>query len=235
MMSFSGIRKQFGQVCALHDVTLALRAGAVTALVGPNGSGKTTLIKIALGLTRADQGDVRFDGRVVDDAGAYRARVGYMPQIARFPDHLTGRDVIELVSELRTGVRRDESLIATLDLERSLDKRIGTMSGGTRQKLNAAIAFLFAPSLLVLDEPTSGLDPISSGVLKDAVRAARDIGRTVLVTSHVLSELEETADDVAFLCDGRLRFFGGVAVLLARTGAPTLERAIAQLMREEAA
>ena len=158
-----------------------------------------------------------------------------MPQIARFPDHLTGRDVIELVSELRTGVRRDESLIATLDLERSLDKRIGTMSGGTRQKLNAAIAFLFAPSLLVLDEPTSGLDPISSGVLKDAVRAARDNGRTVLVTSHVLSELEETADDVAFLCDGRLRFFGAVAVLLARTGAPTLERAIAQLMREEAA
>jgi Cu-processing system ATP-binding protein len=216
-------------------VTLALRPGAVTALVGPNGSGKTTLIKIALGLTRADQGDVQFDGRVVDDAGAYHAHVGYMPQIARFPEHLTGRDVVELVSELRAGVRRDESLIATLDLERSLDKRIGTMSGGTRQKLNAAIAFLFEPSLLVLDEPTSGLDPISSSVLKDTVRAARDSGRTVLVTSHVLSELEETADDVAFLCDGRLRFAGAVAALLARTGAPTLERAIAQLMREEAA
>jgi Cu-processing system ATP-binding protein len=229
MMSFNG------QVCALHDVTLALRPGAVTALVGPNGSGKTTLIKIALGLTRADQGDVQFDGRVVDDAGAYHAHVGYMPQIARFPEHLTGRDVVELVSELRAGVRRDESLIATLDLERSLDKRIGTMSGGTRQKLNAAIAFLFEPSLLVLDEPTSGLDPISSSVLKDTVRAARDSGRTVLVTSHVLSELEETADDVAFLCDGRLRFAGAVAALLARTGAPTLERAIAQLMREEAA
>jgi Cu-processing system ATP-binding protein len=235
MMSFNGIRKQFGSVCALHDVTLSLRPGAVTALVGPNGSGKTTLIKIALGLTRADQGDVRFDGTAVDEAGTYRSRVGYMPQIARFPEHLTGRDVIELVSELRAGVRRDESLIATLDLERSLDKRIGTMSGGTRQKLNAAIAFLFAPSLLVLDEPTSGLDPISSGALKDAVRAARDNGRTVLVTSHVLSELEETADDVAFLCDGRLRFAGAVAALLARTGAPTLERAIAQLMREQAA
>lgn len=235
MIAFNGIRKQFGQVCALHDVTLALRPGAVTALVGPNGSGKTTLIKIALGLTRTDQGEVRFDGQPVDDTGAYRSRIGYMPQIARFPEQLTGRDVIELVSELRAGTVRDETLFETLDLERSLDKRVVAMSGGTRQKLNAALAFLFRPSLLVLDEPTSGLDPISSGVLKDAVRAARDSGSSVLISSHVLSELEETADDVAFLCDGRLRFAGAVAALLARTGAGTLERAIAQLMREEAA
>lgn len=235
MMSFAGIQKQFGSVRALHDVTLALRPGAITALVGPNGSGKTTLIKIALGLTRPDHGEVRLDGRIVNPGGDYRARLGYMPQIARFPEHLTGHDVIELVSELRTGTARNETLLTTLELNRSLDKRVGAMSGGTRQKLNAAIAFLFNPSLLILDEPTSGLDPISSGVLKDAVRAARDGGSTVLVTSHVLAELDETADDIAFLCDGGLRFGGSVSLLLERTGTPTLERAVAQLMRADAA
>jgi Cu-processing system ATP-binding protein len=137
MMSFHDIRKQFGQVCALHDVALALRPGAVTALVGPNGSGKTTLIKIALGLTRPDQGEVRFDGRVVDDGGSYRSHVGYMPQIARFPEHLSGRDVLELVSELRAGTDRDETLLDTLDLHRSLDKRVGVTSNSRRTNVGS--------------------------------------------------------------------------------------------------
>ena len=157
--------------------------------------------------------------------------IGYMPQAAHFPENLRVRDVLALVTALRPGEARDEELLASFGLAAEMDKKVGTLSGGTRQKVNAAIAFLFRPSLLILDEPTAGLDPVASGVLKDKIRRAREEGRTVLITSHVMSELEELADDVAFLCDGTLRFSGAVAALLARTKQPKLEGAIGALMR----
>jgi Cu-processing system ATP-binding protein len=113
------------------------------------------------------------------------------------------------------------------------DKFVGTLSGGTKQKVNAVIAFMFRPSLLILDEPTAGLDPLSANVLKEKIRAVRREGRSVLITSHIMTELETLADDVAFLCDGRLRFAGSVAALLDRTGERSLEEAIAGLMRTE--
>ena len=108
------------------------------------------------------------------------------------------------------------------------------LSGGMRQRINAALAFLFSPELLILDEPTAGLDPVSSRALKDKILRARDAGRTIIVTSLVLSELEELADRVAFLLDGKVRFTGSLAQLRMLTGEPTLERAIARLMTAEA-
>lgn len=130
---------------------------------------------------------------------------------------------------LRPGAERDEELIGAFGLARELDKRVTNLSGGTRQKLNAAIAFLFCPALLILDEPTAGLDPVASGILKDKIRRVRAEGRTVLITSHILAELEELADDIAFLCDGSLKFAGSVASLLAHTRTVRLEPAIAAL------
>ncbi|MBW7933754.1 MAG: hypothetical protein H3C62_09120, partial [Gemmatimonadaceae bacterium] len=109
------------------------------------------------------------------------------------------------------------------------------LSGGTKQKVNAVIAFMFRPSLLILDEPTAGLDPLSANVLKEKIRAVRREGRSVLITSHIMTELESLADDVAFLCDGHLRFAGTIAALLERTGEKSLEEAIAGLMRAERA
>ena len=231
MISFSGIRKRYGKRDVLTGVSLDVRPGTVTGLVGPNGSGKTTLIKILLGLARADAGSVRCDGVIADAAGDYRRAIGYMPQIARFPDNLRVRDVIELVRALRPGAQIDEELIGAFGLAAEFDKPLGALSGGTRQKVNAATAFLFTPAIVVLDEPTAGLDPVASRVLKDKIARVRAEGRTVLITSHILAELEELADDIAFLCDGTLQFVGPVRALLEQTGEDGLEAAIASLLR----
>jgi Cu-processing system ATP-binding protein len=235
MITLDTIRKRFGALDVLQDVSLAVRPGAVTALVGPNGSGKTTLIKIALGLTRADRGTLLMDGRPADAAGAYRRGIGYMPQAAHFPVNLRVGDVLDLVTRLRPGEAIDDELGRAFDMDAIRDKFVGTLSGGTKQKVNAVIAFMFRPALLILDEPTAGLDPLSANVLKEKIRAVRRDGRSVLVTSHIMAELESLADDVAFLCDGRLRFAGAVAELLRSTGEASLEDAIAALMRSERA
>jgi Cu-processing system ATP-binding protein len=235
MITLDRIRKRFGPLDVLQDVSMAVRTGAVTALVGPNGSGKTTLIKIVLGLTRADHGALHLDGAPADDAGAYRRAIGYMPQAAHFPVNLRVADVIDLVAQLRPGEAVDDDLARAYDMATIGGKFVGTLSGGTRQKLNAVIAFMFRPSLLILDEPTAGLDPLSANVLKEKIRAVRGEGRSVLITSHIMTELESLADDVAFLCDGRLRFTGSVADLLEHTGGGSLEEAIAGLMRTERA
>ena len=235
MITLDTIRKRYGALDVLMDVSLAVRPGAVTALVGPNGSGKTTLIKIMLGLTRADHGVLHVDGKQIDAAGAYRRAIGYMPQAAHFPVNLRVGDVLDLVAQLRPGEAVDDDLARAFEMDSVRDKFVGTLSGGTRQKVNAVIAFMFRPSLLILDEPTAGLDPLASNVLKEKIRAVRREGRSVLVTSHIMTELQSLADDVAFLCDGRMRFAGAVAELLSKTGAPSLEDAIAALMRSERA
>jgi Cu-processing system ATP-binding protein len=233
MIDLTNVRKHFGALDVLHSVSFSARPGAVTALVGPNASGKTTLIKIILRLTRADGGAVWVNGALADARGEYRRMIGYMPQAAHFPENLTVRDVLALVAALRPGVDRDEELIGAFGLAAEMDKKMGNLSGGTKQKVNAAIAFLFRPRILILDEPTAGLDPVASGILKARIRRARENGCTVIITSHVLTELEELADDVAFLCDGSLRFAGSVADLLAHTREKRLEPAIGALMLSE--
>ena len=236
MMDVVGVSKRFGRLGVLNGLDLSIRPGRVTAVVGPNAAGKTTLIKILLGLTHPDAGQVLLDGAPVTGDGAYRARIGYMPQIARFPENLSGRDLLSLLTKLRgAGAAPDESLIGEFGLEAQLDKPLRTLSGGTRQKVNAVMAFLFAPDVLILDEPTAGLDPIASSILKDRVLLERARGRTVIIASHIMSELEELADDVAFLLDGRIRFSGSLEELRRRTRQSSLERAIAQLMIREAA
>ena len=234
MIEARDLRKRYGRLDVLRGLDLVVRPGRVTAIVGPNSAGKTTFIKSVLGLVRPDAGTLRFDGAPLDAEGRYRSRIGYMPQIARFPENLTGAELVAMIGDLRTegaGRPRDEELLERLGLAAHMDKALRTLSGGTRQKLNAVLAFLFTPDLLVLDEPTSGLDPVASAALKDKVREARDAGRTVIVTSHVLSELEELADDVAFLVEGTVAFAGSAAELASATGEQRLERAIARMMR----
>ena len=127
----------------------------------------------------------------------------------------------------------DLELVERFQLEPMLDKPIRTLSGGTRQKLNAAVAFLFRPSLVILDEPTAGLDPISSGIFKEKLVGAPAAGTTVLLTSHILPEIEELAQDIVFLIEGRVVFQGPIAGLLEQTHAGRLERAVALLMARE--
>lgn len=232
MIEARGLTKRFGSLTVLQAIDLTIATGRVTAILGPNGAGKTTFIKMILGLVKPGSGSLLFDGTPIGSDCAYRARIGYMPQIARFPENLTGRELIAMVRDLRapTGPL-DEALISAFALESQLGKPLRTLSGGTRQKINAVLAFLFRPELLIFDEPTAGLDPMASSELKDKMLAARQEGRTCIISSHVLSELEELADDVVFLLEGRIHFAGSVAELKARTQQSSIERAVAELMR----
>jgi Cu-processing system ATP-binding protein len=237
MITIRNVAKRFGALEVLRSIDLDIRPGRITALVGPNAAGKTTLLKSVLGLTRVDAGSMLFDGKSLGSDPSYRRRIGYMPQSARFPDHLTGHQLMELMTDLRDAspTLQDHELIERFALGGELAKPLRTLSGGTKQKVNAVIAFLFDPDLLILDEPTAGLDPVASGVLKDKIARSRAAGKTFILTSHIMSELEELADDVAFLLDGRVRFAGDVHDLKVRTRQFTLERAIANLMTSQEA
>jgi len=226
--------KQFGQTQVLRSLDMKIARGRVTAIVGPNGAGKTTLIKCVLGLTRPDAGELLFDGAPIRGQDAYRARIGYMPQIARFPDNLTGIEFLTLLRTIRGSLASDDRMVDDLALRTHLQQQLRVLSGGTKQKVNAVAAFMFNPELLILDEPTSGLDPLAAGVMKARIRSERAAGRTIIITSHILSEIDELADDIVYLTDGSVHFAGSVADLRHTTEQPTLERAIAALMTRSA-
>jgi Cu-processing system ATP-binding protein len=232
MVEVRGLSKRFGRLSVLNGIDLAIATNRVTAIVGPNAAGKTTLIKTILGLIRPDAGTVLVDGKDIRDEVAYRSNIGYMPQIARFPENMSANDLFGMLTDLRgSEARTDKRLVDAFGLSAELSKPLKTLSGGTRQKVNAAMAFLFAPQLLILDEPTAGLDPVASGVLKARISEDRSNGTTFILTSHIMSELEELADDVVFLHDGRIDFVGPVEEIKSLTSQTNLERAIAAMMQ----
>lgn len=234
VIELTAVTKRFRRLTVLDRVSFDVRAGRITAILGPNASGKSTVMKSVLGLTRPDTGRILVHGEPVNGDPGYRARIGYMPQYAHFPENLSGRDVLATLRDLRGGCAEDTGLLDELELERELDKPVRTMSGGTRQRLNAAAAFLFSPSLLLLDEPTAGLDPIASRILKERIRRARREGVAVVLTTHVLAEVEELVDDVVLLLEGRVAYWGALRHLVESTGQDGLEGAVAHLMRRSA-
>lgn len=226
-----GIGKRYGRRPILSDVDVCFRPGRVTAVLGPNGAGKTTLLKTLLGLVRPDAGRIRLGEEELKGGAEYRHQVGYMPQLPRFPENLTGWELAAMLDDLRTFTGRpDETLVDELDLRGEMEKPFRTLSGGNRQKLNAALAFRYGTPVLVLDEPTAGLDPVAARVLKDRIVREREAGRTILLTSHDLGQLQALADDVVFLLDGVVRFEGEIAELTESTGESELEAAIAALI-----
>lgn len=236
MIQIDGLVKHFGKLEVLKELSLQVNREQITAIVGHNGSGKTTLIKALLGLVKPNGGRLFLDGQKLNGDSSYRERIGYMPQMARFPENLTGQELLTMLKDLRSNPDDlDEELIELFGMTNELTKRLRTLSGGNRQKVSAVIAFLFNPQLIILDEPTASLDPVASGILKDKILRERDKGKTFILTSHIISEIDALADHIAFLMDGRVYVEGKKEAIQARAGHDNLERAIAHLMKEAAA
>lgn len=236
MLESNNLSKSFGKMKALDGISVRMNAGQAISLVGPNGSGKTTFLKCLLGLVIPDSGDVTLNGEHILGHWDYRRQVGYMPQIGRYPDNMRVGQVFDMVREIRRGTfsRTDEDLMQAFEVEKFAHKTMRSLSGGTRQKVSACLAFLFDPDVLILDEPTAGLDPVASEILKEKVLAEKKKGKLILVTSHILSDLEELTTDVMYLIEGKLQFFQSIEDLKIRTGEDKLNRALAQVMKQNA-
>lgn len=234
MISFVDVSKTFGKLKALDHVNLELKQGKTFALVGPNGSGKTTLIKSLLGLVIPQGGTIAFDGTSIAGNWQYRKHIGYMPQIGHYPDNMTIGQLIEMMKNIRdTPESIDEELFESLKLYRLLDKRLHTLSGGTRQKVSAVLAFMFNPRVLVLDEPTAGLDPLSVELLKEKIMTEKAKGKLLIITSHILSDMDELATDVVYMMDGKIQYSNSIDALKDETNETRLGKAIATLIRQK--
>lgn len=232
MIAIENISKTFGTFKALNDVSLSLQRGTCVALIGPNGSGKTTLSKAILGMVKPQSGRILFDGKDVSSAWRYRNEVGYMPQIGRYPENMTIGQVVNMMKDIRRmpEASLDNDLIKAFGLHDLFAKRMRTLSGGTRQKVSACLAFLFDPKVLILDEPTAGLDPIAAELLKEKIKAEKRKGKLIVITSHVLSELDDLVTEVVYMQEGRPLFHRSLQQLHDETGEQKLSKAIAQVV-----
>ncbi len=230
MITIRNLTKTYGTRPILKGVSLDVPEGSIVGLVGPNGSGKSTIIRSLLGMVRPDGGDIRVGNRIADDRDEnYREMIGYMPQRAALPENLSAREILDMLADIRG--RKAVLHTEAFGLNAEMDKPISTLSGGNVQKVLALIAFAFDPSYFVLDEPTAGLDPVAASQLKDLLLSEAKGGKGILITSHILTDLEELADQILFLLEGSVMFTGTIGDMLSMTGERNLERAVAQLMK----
>ncbi len=234
MIRIKQAQKRYGKLHVLKNVGLHLRPGRITGLIGPNGSGKSTLIKALLGLISLDSGSISFDGKDIRGTSDYRKNIGYIPQRAHFPANLTVSDLIHLIKDIRGEVARLEPLWTNFSLAELEHKKVKTLSGGSRQKVSSYLAFLYNPKLLVMDEPTASLDPVAASHLKQQILAHRNSERSVLITSHIMPEVQQLADDIIFINDGVVQFNGPITTLQDRTGKENLEDSLVSLLGEQA-
>lgn len=234
MIKIEHVTKSFGRFKALDDVSLDLEQGRTISLLGPNGSGKTTLIKSVLGLVIPERGTIEVNGQRVKNNWQYRSHIGYMPQIGRYPDNMTIEQVLNMIKEIRREHNRyDNDLIEGFELKKIQHKTMRSLSGGMRQKVSACLAFLFSPDILVLDEPTAGLDPVSSEMLKEKIIHEQDSGKLILITSHVLSDLEGLTSHIIYMQEGKPLFYKSTEELQEITGEEKLNRIIAHIIKRQ--
>ncbi|WP_064967115.1 ABC transporter ATP-binding protein [Tenacibaculum ovolyticum] len=233
MIEIRSLYKKFGKVEVLKGLDLSIKSGGIFAVLGPNGSGKTTLIKSVLGMVVPNKGDIVIDGNSVLKKHEYRNNINYLPQIANFPSNLSVNELIKMVKNLRSKPAVDQDLIELFRLQPFLDKKLGNLSGGTKQKVNLVLTFMFDSELIILDEPTTGLDPISLLNLKKIILVEKKKGKTILITSHIMSFVEEMADEIVFLLDGKIYFKGTLTAIKEQTKQNDLEHAIAAILIKE--
>lgn len=232
-LELDSVSKRFGGRTALSEVSFAVEPGSAVGLLGPNGAGKTTALRLLLGLARPSSGEVRLRGRSPAEAAA-RVGLGYLPERLVLPDRMTVRGFLSLQASLAGlhGGDRDqnvEEMMQRVGVADRSEDRLAGLSKGLRQRVGFAQAFLGAPDLLLLDEPTSGLDPLGIRDARDWIGLERERGCTVLVSSHVLSEVEQVCDRVIILHEGKVVASGPMAEIM-REG-ETLEDAFVRLVR----
>ncbi len=237
MILFENINKSFGKLNVLQNINLCFQKGQSVAIVGPNGSGKTTLIKCLLGMVMPNSGKIYVDSQDTKQNFMYRSNIGYMPQIGHYPPNLKIRQLFEMMIDIRLENKYilplDEEIIEAFALKDIYEKPLGTLSGGTKQKVSAALAFLFDPEILILDEPTAGLDPLASEILKEKILKERKKGKLIIITSHILSDLEELSSHILYIQDGQIQFFKELDSLKEEIGETKLNKIIALLMQKK--
>lgn len=234
MINISNLKKSFDKNLVLKGISLELEKGSVVAIMGPNGSGKTTLLKSILGLVKPDSGDIYVNDFHVNGNCEYRKFIGYMPQNSCFPENLKVKEVINMLKDVRGNhCVYDEELMKKLDIEKISNKQIGTLSGGTKQRVSSSVAFLFNQEIIILDEPTAGLDPVSSEIVKNKILEEKQNGKLIIITSHIVSEVETMADRIIFLLEGNIYIDSSVNDLISKTGESSLNKAIASIMQKE--
>ena len=232
MIEIKNVSKKFGKLEVLKNVSVSCKSGQCIALIGPNGCGKTTLIKSILGMVLPDEGSMEFNQKSIFGDYSYREKIGYMPQIGRYPDTMTIGEIIEMVKKIRNSKDNlDEDLFRDFEIEKMLNKQMRTLSGGTTQKISAVLAFLFNPDVLILDEPTAGLDPLASELLKEKIIKEKEKGKLIIITSHLLSELDDLISEIIFMQDGKIFFHKKVNELREETQEDKISKAIAKILR----
>ncbi len=234
MIDIQHISKRFGKFEVLKNVNLLCEPGQCIALIGPNGCGKTTLIKCILGMVIPSSGNILFEKKNIAQDFQYRHKIGYMPQKGRYPDNMSIGQVIDMIKDIRnTGNKLDEELIEAFGLNEMMDKKMRNLSGGTTQKVSASLAFLFNPEVLVLDEPTAGLDPLAAEILKEKIIAENKKGKLVLITSHLLSELDDLVTHIVLMQEGDISFHMSTSQLKEQTNTTSLAKAITYILKRD--
>lgn len=234
MIQIENLYKKYNQQQVLNNISLEFKPNECIALIGPNGCGKTTLIKSILGMVLPDSGDIKVLNESIKNNNAYRDQIGYMPQIGRYPENMSIGQIFDMILDIRKSERAlDKELYEEYKLESIMHKNMRTLSGGTTQKVSAALAFLFNPLIYILDEPTAGLDPLASEILKNKMMRVKSENKLTLITSHLLTDLDDLITSIVFMQDGNLIFHRSVAELKETTQEQKISKAISKLLKEE--
>ena len=234
MIEIKNLTKKFDRFVALDDLNLSFTNGKSIALIGPNGCGKTTLIKCILGLNVIKTGDILVDDKSVKNDYLYRQNIGYMPQIGRYPENMTIGQTIKMIKETRkvADMDLDTELLQSFELEKMYDKKMANLSGGTTQKVSAVLAFMFNPKIIILDEPTAGLDPLASEILKNKIVQEKNKGKLIIITSHLLSELDDMVSEIVFMNEGKIIVQQSVEDLMTDTKSEKISESIVTILKE---
>ena len=234
MIEIKNLTKKFNKFTALNQVNINFNDGHSVALIGPNGCGKTTLIKCILGLNVVEDGDILVNNESVKEHYLYRKNIGYMPQIGRYPENMTIAQTIQMIKDTRKVSENelDTELLEAFELKSIFDKKMRTLSGGTTQKVSAVLAFLFNPGIIILDEPTAGLDPLASEILKNKIIKEKNKGKLIIITSHLLSELDDIVSEIVFMNEGKVIVHQSVEELMTERKTEKISESIISILKE---